>query len=116
MGDTIHQTQSREHDRNSRTAHSIEFPYASHGFLQYTFLLLGGAAGRKNTPRYTAGVPKKPHGPRVSEIDQLVRFGDLTELCVSASLPPDITSMGVPDTHKNLKTSVTCGCHDTNQF
>ena len=44
-----------------------------------------------------------PHGSMVSEIDQLVRFGELTELCVSASLPPDLTSMEVSDTHKNLE-------------
>ena len=56
-----------------------------------------------NTPRYTAGVPTKLRGPRASEIDQLVRFGDLAKLCVSASLPPYLTSMAVSDTHKNLK-------------
>ena len=64
---------------------------------------MGAPQAKENTPRYTAGVPTKLPGPRASEIDQLVRFGGLTELCVSASLPADITSTEVFDTHKNLK-------------
>ena len=64
---------------------------------------MGAPQAKENTSRYTAGVPMKSHGSMVSEIDQLVRFGELTELCVSAFLPPDLTSVEVSDTHKNLK-------------
>ena len=64
---------------------------------------MGAPQAKENTSRYTAGVPMKSHGSRVSEIDRMVRFGELTELCVSAFLPPDLTSMGVSDTYKNLK-------------
>ena len=61
---------------------------------------------RKTLPDTQQDVPKKLHGlrpARVSEIDQLVRFGGLTKLCVSAFLLPDLTSVEVSDTHKNLK-------------
>ena len=73
--------------------------------MSYGFILepapqgMGAPQAKESTSRHTAGVPKKPHGSRISEIDQLVRFGELTELCVSAFLPPDLTSMGVSDTY-----------------
>ena len=74
---------------------------------------MGAPQAKENTPRYIAGVPTKSRDPRTYEIDQLVRFGDLTELCVSASLPPDLTSMEVSETNKNLKNkrSVTISWH-----
>ena len=77
---------------------------------------MGAPQAKESTSRHTAGVSEKPHGSRISEIDQLVRFGELTELCVSASLPPDLTSIGVPDTHKNLKNkrNVTMAWHKSN--